>query len=83
MASTRGLLPNKALEIGRRQWAFSDIQLRHSVAPSRFITGIGLVLQYRRQSDAGNDRNYEGASEVGPSCRHGVTNVSQGSIGGI
>jgi hypothetical protein len=54
--------------IGQRQWAFSDIQLLHSVAPSRFITSIELDLQYRRQSDAGNDRNCKGASEVGPSC---------------
>jgi hypothetical protein len=39
--------------IVQRQWAFSDIQFRDSVAPSRLITGIGLNLQYRRQSDVG------------------------------
>jgi hypothetical protein len=47
--------------IVQRQWAFSDIQLLHSVAPSRFITSIRLDL-------AGNDRNCEGASEVDHSC---------------
>jgi hypothetical protein len=62
--------------IVQRQWAFSDIQLLHSVAPSRFITSIGLDL-------AGNDRNCEGHPKsitVVTSGRHGVTNVSQGSI---
>jgi hypothetical protein len=62
--------------IGRRQWAFSDSQLRQPEVSSMLISSIGLGLQYRRQSDAETDRNCKGASEAGPSClEHPLSNI--------